>query len=82
MIPIQDLLHRIRWDPAFGRGHFEVGYWDRIERRELRVPLDRDALPGGEHFFFTAVTPDGDVLTIPLHRIRSVYRDGVRIWQR
>ena len=82
MIPIQDLLHRIRWDPAFGHGNFELAYWDRVDRREVRVPFDRDAFPGGEHFFFTAVTPDGGVHTIPLHRIRRVYRDGTMIWHR
>ncbi len=82
MIPIQDLLHRIRWDPAFGHGHFELAYWDRVDRREVRAPFDRDAFPGGEHFFFTAVTPDGGVHTIPLHRIRRVYRDGTLIWHR
>jgi uncharacterized protein (UPF0248 family) len=82
MTPIHELLNRIRWDPEFGRGHFELAYWDRVDRRELRVPFDRHAFEGGEHFFFTAVTPDGEVHTIPLHRIRSVYRDGVPIWQR
>jgi uncharacterized protein (UPF0248 family) len=82
MIPIQDLLNRIRWDPAFGHGHFELAYWDRVDRREVRVALDRDAFPGGEHFFFTAVTPDGEAHTIPLHRIRRVYRDGTLIWHR
>ena len=82
MIPIHELLNRIRWDPEFGRGRFELAYWDRVDRRELRVPFDREAFPSGEHFFCTAVAPDGEVHTIPLHRIRSVYRDGVVIWQR
>lgn len=24
-MPIQDLLHRIQWDPVFGRGEFRIG---------------------------------------------------------
>ncbi|MDD5322664.1 MAG: DUF504 domain-containing protein [Methylococcales bacterium] len=31
MNPIQNLLHRIRWGPEFGRGEFVIGYYDRIE---------------------------------------------------
>jgi hypothetical protein len=29
MTPIHDLLSRIRHDKEFGRGRFEIGYWDR-----------------------------------------------------
>jgi hypothetical protein len=28
VIPIHELLARIRWDPEFGRGRFEIGYLD------------------------------------------------------
>lgn len=39
MIPIQDLLHRIRWDADFGRGEFILAYHERIERKLFFVPL-------------------------------------------
>ena len=41
MIPIQDLLHRIQWDPEFAKGEFEVGYYDRVENRIVRVSFRR-----------------------------------------
>ena len=31
MIPIQELLSRIRWDESFGKGDFEIGYYDRVD---------------------------------------------------
>ena len=38
MIPIHQLLSRIRWDPEFGRGTFDLGYFDRVEERVVIVP--------------------------------------------
>ena len=29
MIPIHELLNRIRWDAEFAKGTFELGYYDR-----------------------------------------------------
>jgi len=39
MLPIHELLNRIRWDKEFGRGDFRIGYYDSIEDRLIRVPL-------------------------------------------
>jgi uncharacterized protein (UPF0248 family) len=82
MIPIRSLLDRIRWDPEFGRAPFRIGYYDRIERRIVTVPLARIHFEPGNHFSFTAVEEDGSVHEVPFHRVREVYRDGVLIWQR
>ncbi|MGC1817068.1 MAG: DUF504 domain-containing protein [Casimicrobiaceae bacterium] len=82
MIPIQDLLNRIRWDPEFDHGHFELAYWDRVARRLVRVPFDPRMLHSGDHFFFEAATPEGELHEVPLHRVRTVYRNGIAIWHR
>jgi uncharacterized protein (UPF0248 family) len=29
MIPIRELLDRIRWDPEFAKSEFAIGYYDR-----------------------------------------------------
>ncbi len=39
MIPIRELLSRIRRDKAFGQGEFIIGYYDRVEDAIIRVPL-------------------------------------------
>ena len=82
MITIEALLQRIRWDPAFGRGRFTIGYFDRVERRVVTVPLEQIRIERGNHFSFTAVEADGSVHDVPFHRVRAVHRDGLPIWQR
>ncbi|HEX8011089.1 MAG TPA: DUF504 domain-containing protein [Casimicrobiaceae bacterium] len=82
MIPIQALLSRIRWDEAFGQARFEIDYYDRVEKKLVHVPLERVLLSDGQRFFLDVIAPDGAVHSVPLHRVRAVWRDGVMIWQR
>lgn len=82
MIPIHELLARIRWDPEFGKGTFELAYEDKVEHQLKRVPLERITIESGQHFTFEAEEDDGTVHTVPFHRVRKVWRDGVLIWER
>jgi uncharacterized protein (UPF0248 family) len=82
MIPIQDLLHRIQWDPGFGNATFVIGYYDRIDDRIVRVPFQHVNLPRGEHFSFDVVEEDGTTHMVPFHRVREVWRNDKLIWQR
>jgi uncharacterized protein (UPF0248 family) len=82
MIPIQELLSRIRWDPEFGRGKFIIGYYDRIDERIIKVPLARIVFGTDSHSSFEAIEADGSVHSVPYHRVREVYRDGELIWRR
>jgi uncharacterized protein (UPF0248 family) len=41
MTPIQDVLHRIQWDPEFGNASFMIGYYDRLDDRIVRAPFHR-----------------------------------------
>ena len=45
MIPIHELLSRIRWDPEFVEGSFELGYYDRTENRIILIPLKEVTFP-------------------------------------
>jgi uncharacterized protein (UPF0248 family) len=82
MIPIHELLARIRWDPEFGNGKFELAYEDKIEHQHKRVPLERIIIEPGQHFAFEAEEEDGTFHTVPFHRVRKVWRDGMIIWER
>jgi uncharacterized protein (UPF0248 family) len=82
VIPIQDLLHRILWDPEFGKGEFEIGYEEHLAGRVVRVPFTRVRLERGERFAFEAVEDDGSAHMVPFHRVREVWRDGESIWRR
>ncbi len=81
MQPLHELLHRIRWDPEFAKGHFALGYIDRFARDDQIVELATISLDENAGMFsFTG--DDGVVRRVPLHRVRTVYKDGVVVWQR
>jgi len=82
MIPLLDLLNRIRWDKDFGRSRFDLGYYDRLEDRIITVPFQQVILNEGDHFAFQLINSEGECLSIPLHRVRQVYKDGALIWER
>lgn len=81
MIPIQDLLNRIRWDEHF-HGEFIVGYFDRINGEIVRVPFAVITFPPDDHFAFVIIDSEGAAHSVPYHRVREVFRDGALIWQR
>jgi uncharacterized protein (UPF0248 family) len=57
MIPIQELLNRIRWDDAYAEGDFLIGYYDRISGEIIQVPLQQVEFTPGNHFFFRYTDP-------------------------
>ena len=82
MTPLHQLLDRIRWDAAFGAARFVLGYYDRVGRCIVRIDL-RQLSPALENpAMLEFVDEDGGTHTMPLHRIKEVYRDGVLIWHR
>jgi len=82
MIPIRELLNRIRWDPEFAKSNFELGYYDRAENRIIMVPLKEVTFPAESPSIFQLVDPEGEVHRVPFHRVREVYKDAQRIWHR
>ena len=82
MVPIQDVLHRIRWDPAWRGGVFEISYVDRVAGTIVRVPFESVRLGEGRRSAMTVSDEDGTVRRIPLHRVREVWKDGGIIWWR
>ena len=81
METIHQLLSRIRWDEEFGKGDFEIGIYDRIEDRVDFQPLEALRMEQGNHFSFSIII-NGEVLSIPYHRIREVRKNRETIWKR
>jgi len=82
MKPVQDILNRIKWDREFGKGDFDIGYYDRVEDRILLVPFRKVQFPEENHFLFEIEDDEGVVHSIPFHRVREIYKNGERIWHR
>ncbi len=82
MIPIHELLNRIRWDSEFGRGKFQLGYYDRAEDRVILVPVQEVSFPQESPDTFQLMDPEGRTHRVPFHRVREVYKDSQCIWHR
>ena len=82
MIPIHKLLNRIRWDPEFAQGDFQLGYYDRAEDRIILVPLKEVRSPAESPQSFWLIDAEGQSHRIPFHRVREVYKASQRIWRR
>lgn len=81
MQPLRELLNRIKWDADFGKGTFALGYYDRVAGQERIVAFTSVTLDAGERSF-SVLRDDGVIVRIPLHRVRTVYKDGAPIWRR
>lgn len=82
MIPIYELLSRIRWDKKFGSGCFEIGYYDRLLDRIIRVPFANIVFNQDDRSTIHIMDRDGVIHGVPLHRIYQVFKDNVLIWDR
>ena len=82
MTPIHELLNRIRWDQDFAQGEFVIGFFDRLERHIIEVPLREVRFPAGDHFAFEFTDAEGETHSVPFHRVRRVYKNGELIWSR
>ena len=49
MIPIHELLNRIKWDDEFGRAEFIIGYHDRFEKGIIKVALTELSFDEKDH---------------------------------
>lgn len=82
MMPIHKFLNRLRWDPRFREGKFEIGYYDRLLNRILVVPLEAIRFSAAAPLVFELYDDEGTMQRIPFHRVRRVYRNGQIIWER
>jgi len=82
MIPIDQLLNRIRWDREFGDADFVIGYYDRVTDEIIQIPFSSLITEAGDHFSMQILNDDTIVRSVPLHRVREVYRNGKLIWRR
>jgi uncharacterized protein (UPF0248 family) len=55
---------------------------DRVAGATVRVPFSDVRLEHGQLVLLNAFEEDGSQATVPLHRVREVWRDGRLIWQR
>lgn len=75
MVPVKDVLSRIRWDKKENPEDYEIVYIDRVLQQEVKIRFkDVSEIEGN---FMTV----GEA-SIPLHRIVKVYKKGKLVWER
>ncbi|MDP2909116.1 MAG: DUF504 domain-containing protein [Nanoarchaeota archaeon] len=75
MVPVRDVLSRIRWDKKENPEDYEIAYIDRVLQQEVKIRFkDISEIEGN---FMTV----GEA-SIPLHRIVKVYKKGKLVWER
>ena len=79
MIPIKDLLNRIKWDKSWNPDEFTIVYLDRILNKGIEIPFNSIKMWYTSFMEITGPTGDAD---IPLHRIKMVKKNGEVVWQR
>lgn len=75
MIPIKDLLNKIRWDEKENPKDYDIVYIDRVLQQEIKIRFRN--ISKIEKEFMTV-----DEAMIPLHRIVKVYKKGKLVWER
>jgi hypothetical protein len=80
MIPIHELLNRTPWVKVFGQSDFEIGYHGRIAGGIIRVPLREVFFEPGDNIAFDLIDTGSELHSIPLQRIKQVFRNGELSW--
>ena len=78
----QEILNQIRWDDRLTADSFAIGYYDRVEDEIVRVAFKEIQFPDDHHFLFEVVDEEGDLHSIPYHRVKEIYQNGRLIWHR
>ncbi len=79
MIPIKELLNKIKWDKRENPEDYTVGYYDRLRKEIIEFPF-KAIKEIDENFMLIEI--NGEEKTIPLHAIKIVRKKGEQLWKR
>ena len=79
MIPIKDLLNKIKWDKNEHAEDYSIYYLDRISEKLIKVDFNQIKRVEGN---FMVLEKEEEEVSVPLHRIKRVTRRGFVVWKR
>jgi len=79
MIPIKELLNKIKWDKNENPEDYTVGYYDRLRKEIIEIPYNK-ITHISENFML--IDANGEEKMIPLHAIKIVRKKGEQLWKR
>ncbi len=77
MLPIQDLLNKIKWDKRENPEQYSIFYLDRILNKLIQIPYTKIKKLEGSFMVIGEEETD-----IPLHRIKKVMKNDAVVWER
>jgi len=78
MLPIKDLINKIKWDKRENPQEYTVHYFDRVLNKLISIPYKK--IKRLEGLFM--IIDNGEETNIPLHRIKKVTKNYVVVWER
>ena len=78
MIPIKDLLNKIKWDKRENPEQHSIFYFDRVLDKLIKIPYTKIKKLEGSFM----VLNNEEESNIPLHRIKKVIKKNVVVWER
>ena len=78
MIPIHDLLNKIKWDKRENTEEYFIFYYDRVLDNLLKIPYTKIKRIEGSFM----VLDNEEEPNIPLHRVRKVMKNNIVVWER
>ncbi len=78
MLPIQDLLNKIKWDKRENPDDYSIFYYDRILKKLIKIPYNKIKRIEGSFM----ILDNEEESNIPLHRIRKVSKNNAVVWER
>ncbi|MBI2658221.1 DUF504 domain-containing protein [Candidatus Woesearchaeota archaeon] len=78
MLPIHQLLNKIKWDKRENPEEYSILYLDRILNKLIQIPYTSIKKIEGSFMVLENV----DETNIPLHRIKKVMKNNVVVWER
>ena len=79
MIPIKDLLDKLKWDKRFNPEEYTLYYHDRVKDELISVDYTKIKRIEGS---FMIIERDCEEVSIPLHRIHKVMKGKMNVWRR
>lgn len=80
MMPIINLLNKIKWDKRENPEQCSIGYFDRVHNATVKVPFPE--MKVDDKFSFTICDEQGEEHNMPFHRIKKVWKNNELIWER
>ena len=78
MIPIKDLLNKIRWSKEENPKDYSIGYWDNIDKKLVFISFNEIKKIEGN---FLLLDREEETY-IPVHRIKEVKKKDKIVWKR